>query len=283
MTATQLPPSVEKLLTGALDIQATEAKNISYMARALIQATLPSYRVEGSEYVRKNGNYTLTILAPSAIGIPYGVVPRLLLTWLTTEAVRTKSRRIELGASLTAFMRELGMTATGGKWGSITRFKKQALSLFSCTVSFTYTTEDGKGQGLLNRTVADEVMLWQYEEGARLQSHVTLSEPFYKEITAHAVPLDMRALKALRRSPMALDIYSWLTYRVSYLKAPTAITWTSLQNQFGAQYKRTVDFKVNFLKELKKVQAVYPKLKVEASSKALLISPAPTHIKRAKK
>jgi hypothetical protein len=32
-----------------------------------------------------------------------------------------------------------------------------------------------------------------------------------------AAPIDLQALKALRGSPLALDIYSWLTDRMSYL------------------------------------------------------------------
>ena len=44
-----------------------------------------------------------------AVRYTYGSIPRLLLFWITTEAVRTKARRIEFGRSLTAFMLELGL------------------------------------------------------------------------------------------------------------------------------------------------------------------------------
>ena len=42
------------------------------------------------------------------IGYPYGTLPRLLLFWITREALRTNSPRIELGNSLAKFMEELG-------------------------------------------------------------------------------------------------------------------------------------------------------------------------------
>ena len=45
-----------------------------------------------SAVVRTNGRLTLTLV--STVGYPYGSIPRLLLFWLTKEAVRTKSRRI---------------------------------------------------------------------------------------------------------------------------------------------------------------------------------------------
>lgn len=41
---------------------------------------------------------------------------------MTTEAVKTKSRRLELGSSLSGFMAELGLSAYtgGGKQGRVT-------------------------------------------------------------------------------------------------------------------------------------------------------------------
>ena len=41
--------------------------------------------------------------------LPYGNLPRLILAWICTEAVRTQSREIVLGRSLSKFMRALGI------------------------------------------------------------------------------------------------------------------------------------------------------------------------------
>jgi hypothetical protein len=45
-------------------------------------------------------------------------VPRILLAWMTTEAVRTQSRELVLGDSLSRFMRSLDLVPTGGRWES---------------------------------------------------------------------------------------------------------------------------------------------------------------------
>jgi hypothetical protein len=74
--------------------------NLGYMARILAQVTLPHSRPEGSEYVRRNGRLTLSVLAPSHIGLPYAGLPRIILSWLTTEAVRTRERTLVLGPTL---------------------------------------------------------------------------------------------------------------------------------------------------------------------------------------
>jgi hypothetical protein len=92
----------------------------------------------------------------------------------------------------------------------------------------------------------------------------------------------MRALKALKHSPMALDIYCWLTYRVSYLKKKTEIPWPALQMQFGAGYPDTLrgqlDFKRNFLKHLQSVLVIYPEAKAEKGSYGLLLRPSKPHV-----
>jgi hypothetical protein len=41
----------------------------------------------------------LRLQSGKPIGYPFGSIPRLLLFWITTEAVQTKVRRLELGKS----------------------------------------------------------------------------------------------------------------------------------------------------------------------------------------
>lgn len=108
-----------------------------------------------------------------------------------------------------------------------------------------------------------------------------MSSEFYEELIAHAVPIDLRALKALKGSPLALDIYSWLTYRMSYLRKPCLIPWEALQIQFGADYGRLRDFKRKFLGHLGDVLHVYAAARLTERSTGLLLKPSPTHLPRA--
>lgn len=279
------PQSVDSLINQALAIEeadAREAGALGFMARAMVQATLPHRRVEGSEFERRNGAFTLTLQAPSKIGLPYGSVPRLLLAWVTTEAVKTKSRELELGDSMSAFMGELGLSPTGGSTGSITRLKNQSRRLFASTVSATY--QDAEKVADIGYRLADRSVLWWHskdpEQAGLWKSTVTLSEQFFNEVIDRPVPVDMRAIRALKQSPMALDIYTWLTYRVSYLKKPTMVPWSGLAMQFGSDYTRVRDFKAAFLGELRKVITVYGKVQVEATELGLVVKPSLTHITR---
>jgi hypothetical protein len=279
------PDTIDSLITQALAIEDEEAKQagaLGFMARAMVQATLPHRKVEGNEFERKNGNFTLTLQAPSKVGLPYGTVPRLLLAWVTTEAVKTKSRELELGDSMSAFMGELGMSPTGGTSGSITRLKNQTRRLFASTVSATYEDQDKVAD--IGYRLADRSLLWWHakdpEQVGLWKSTVTLSEQFFNEVVDRPVPIDMRAIRALKQSPMALDVYTWLTYRVSYLKRPTVIPWAALALQFGSDYARLRDFKAALITELKKVLVVYGRVQVEALEDGLLVKPSLTHISR---
>jgi len=276
-------PSIDTLINQALaieDEQAREAGALGFMARAMVQATLPHRKTEGTYFERKNGRFTLSMLASPKTGLPYGSMPRLLLAWVTTEAVRTGSRELELGDSMSAFMAELGLTATGGANGSITSLKNQTRRLFNATVSATY--EDGQRVADIGYRLADRTVLWWHskepEQAGLWKSTITLSETFFNEVVDRPVPVDMRAIKALKQSPMALDIYMTLTYRMSYLKQPTVILWPSLAFQLGSDYSRVRDFKAAFLAELRKVMLVYSGVQVEVLDEGLKIKPSLTHI-----
>ncbi len=279
--------NLTKLVDEAQAIEVLEAKEagmLGYMARVMVQATMPHKSTPGAEFRRSNGILTLTILSPSDVGLPYGTYPRLLLAWITSEAVKTKSPELVLGPTLSNFMSQLGLLSTGGRWGTIGRLKDQMQRLFSSTISARVeapTETLGMRMG-----VAVKYRLWwdpkSPEQAALWLSTVSLSHDFYREIIDRPVPIDMRAFQVLKKSPLALDIYCWLTYRLSYMKTKTEIPWPALRAQFGAGYPETPqgqwDFKHNFLKQLRSVLVVYPEAKISEGDTGLLLKPSKPHI-----
>ena len=275
--------NLDKLVRQALMIEteeALQAGTVGFIARTLTQATMPHKATSDNEFTRQNGHFTLTMMSPRQVGLPYGSIPRLLVSWVTTEAVRTKSPVLELGPSLSAFMAELGLAPTGGRWGSITRLRDQMTRLFASSVTCIY--DDRDKIGILGIKMVKEARLWwnpKVPDKAPLwKSTLTLGADFFEEIIKNPVPVDMRALKALKRSPLALDIYCWLTYRLSYLRKPTEIPWAVLEMQFGADYARTRGFKEAFLHHLRAILMVYPEANVEEGEGGLLLKPSKPHI-----
>jgi hypothetical protein len=278
-------PHVAALIDEALALEADDAQSagaLGFMARALVQATMPHSQPPTHVFERTNGAFTLTMMAPPKVGLPYGSMPRLVLAWLTTEAVRTKSRILVLGDSLSGFMRQLGLVPTGGRWGSITRLRMQAHRLFASTVSCLYEG-DARERAEAGFRIADRHMLWwdpkSPEQTELYGSSITLSEASYREIVARPVPIDLRALRALSRSPMQLDLYVWLTYRMSYLRRATTVPWPLLQLQFGAEYHRARDFKAAFVDHLRKVLSVYRTAHVDPTPAGLRLHPSSPHIR----
>ena len=83
-------------LVGASEADA----DLGFMARLLTLCSLPRTNPGNRlRYVRRNGPYKLGMIAGIDNKLPFGNIPRLLLAWVCTEAVRTQSRHLILGAS----------------------------------------------------------------------------------------------------------------------------------------------------------------------------------------
>ena len=92
------------------------------------------------------------------------------------------------------------------------------------------------------------------------------------------MPIDLRAYRNLQRSPLALDIYTWLTYRMSYLRRPCLIPWPTLRDQFGADYTRVRDFRRRFVDRIATVLRVYPAARVTDTNEGLLLHTSSPHV-----
>ena len=206
-------------------VSASEADpDMGFMARLLALCSLPrSNPGNRKEYVRRNGPYTLVMSAGGLNKLPFGNLPRLLLAWVCTEAVQTRSRVLVLGKSLSDFMRSLGVySSSTGRGGVQTRLRNQMDRLFNAHVSLIY--EDECGKATVNSLIADSTAFWwnprRPDQPSLWDSKIELSEKFFNEIIRHPVPLNMNTLTALKRSPLGLDLYLWLVYRTFALRAP---------------------------------------------------------------
>jgi Plasmid encoded RepA protein len=254
----------------------------AYLPRELVQVTLP-HKNPGNVpiWTRSNGNLTIGIqpgvnlTTRESYGYPYGTVPRLLLFWVTTEAVRTKQRRLELGNSLRGFMAELGLNSSNGSSGAkrsdARRLRDQMQRLFRARLSFQGTPERNgrQGEARLDMLVVDASELWwshkEPDQPALWGSWIELGDKFFDAITAYPVPADMRALRALKGSALALDLYAWLSYeafRAHRSRKARFENWTQLHQHLGAEYARPADFRRKAKAAIRKIRTVYPGLKL---------------------
>ena len=269
-------------------VEASEVDaDLGFMARLLALCSLPRTNPgDRREYVRHNGPYTLTMTVNGNAKLPYGNIPRLLLAWVCTEAVRTQRRELVLGRSLYEFMRKLGMeNRSGGINGERTRLKNQMRRLFRCSVQLVYV--EAQHEVIVQSFIADRVEFWwdaTRDSGPSLwDSTIELGEKFFHEIIAHPVPIDMNILRSLKRSPLGLDLYLWLTYRTFNLKTPLCLSWRQIYRQFGADPSRVTAgrvfdasrFRAVCLRELKKIKRAWPGLYYHTVTGGLVIDPSP--------
>ena len=266
-------------------VRASEADpDTGFMARLMMLCSLPRANLGRQlQYKRVNGPYTLIMTAVGKSGLPFGNIPRLLLAWVSTEAVRTQSRELFLGASLSGFMRKLDLAPIGGgSRGERTRLRNQMKRLFNAHIQLVY--EDERVSASVNSPLASRTEFWwnprQPHEHALWESKIELGEKFFDEIVSHPVPLDMNILKALRRSSLGLDLYLWVTYRTFSLKRSLRLSWPRLYRQFGvdpvmAGDKRTVDdFRKDCLRELIKIKVAWPDLNYSTAKGVLVLWPS---------
>ena len=262
-------------------VSASEADaDLGFMARLMALCSLPRTNPGNrKEYVRRNGPYALVMTAGGLNKLPFGNLPRLLLAWVCTEAVRTQSRELVLGTSLSEFMGKLDMAPVGG---ARTRLRNQMDRLFCAHVQLIY--EDQHGKQFVSSAIAARGEFWwdpkRPDERMLWESKIYLGEAFFNEIIRHPMPLDMNILKALKRSPLGLDWYLWLTYRTFALKRPLRLSWASLYRQFGANPaqagdKNTVNnFRTKCLRELKKIKLAWPELNYTTAKGVLILHPS---------
>jgi hypothetical protein len=273
-----------KLVEKSVAIKEDPLGDPAYLARFLIQCTLPHTNPgDVPVWKRRNGKYTLRVQPGwdernnRPMGYPYGIMPRLILIWVVTEAKRTGIRRLHLGHCMTEFIEKLDLDKpTGrGKRGTPMRIKEQASRLFSAHIDFfQHTREFVDGKTILtddseSYRVASKIHLrWNEKDENQAVlwgSYIDLSRDFFAAIMESVVPCDMRAVAMLRKSPLALDLYMLCNYIGANLKqrkkTKHLLTWRMLGQQLGCDYSDQHDLKRKIKKAMLLVKSAHPELK----------------------
>lgn len=267
--------------------QPPQGDDLCFQHVVFCQIGLPRSELPGAhEYRRQQGAAWLVLQAgsidmgsgPVAQGLPYGVWPRQILAWLNTYSIRHSTRVVPIGESPADFMRLLGKRATGGKRGGYQALGKQLPALASCRVQM----------GSLGRTYGGQPIeqfdAWMPSSQRCWQGELKLSQSYFSDLQASAVPLDQRAVDALSGSSLSLDAYSWLAYRLHRVGSRgQTISWRQVYEQFGSDYRGLRpenDFQKKFKRALRDALCVYPKARVEVSSGGLLLRSSPPPVNK---
>ena len=255
-----------------------------FINRYFAQISLTHSKLDVSTFTRQSGNFTLDIISDPKIGLPYGTYPRLLLAWICSEATKTQKKELHLGSNQSEFMRKLDISRQGS---TIAMLKEQTTRLVNSLFRVTIEAENSTARK--NILIADSSFeFWEIHNGG-WETHLNLNKKFLEDLLAHPVPIDLNVLHAIRKSPMAMDVYTWIAYRTYGIYTsggrPVKIPWESLQAQFAANFGGNLDkdiltadeiikketqalrdFRRRFLHSLNNLSKFYPELNKTISS-----------------
>jgi len=287
-----LTPVSRRRIESSAEMLEAPAERIAFQHTVLCQTALP-YRDPGDdvrEWERQQGAVSLQVYAGVAhnpatrrfvkLGLPYGSRPRLILTHLNSEALRTRSPRIDVERSLTAFIRRIQDRPPTGP--EVRRFKDQLARLTAAGVHMAIGISNER-TFQIDTKIIDAFELWlDTGDGQRVlwPTVVELSPRYFDSLARHAVPLDERAIAALSNSPLALDVYAWLAQRLHRIPKgrPQRLTWKAVYDQFGFGYRHIRKFRAGFLNVLAIVHTQYPAAGVVADEVGLELRQSPPPI-----
>lgn len=266
--------------------QSPSGNDFAFIHSVMCQVGLPRSKVDGERFMRQSGAAWLNVQAgvldegngPVLQPVPYGAMPRLALAWVSTYAKRHGSREIPIGDSAAEFLRNMGINGDDGRRYSTLRTQMNALAACRLQLGYKGRTYNGQPVEQFDAWVTNRVS----RQRALWPGVMILSDSYFSELVENAVPLDNRALHALKGSALALDVYTWLAHRLHRIEGrPVILYWTNLREQFGQEYQgkdATKDFQKKFRIALRAVLAVYPQARVKPVTGGLMLMSSPPPI-----
>lgn len=277
-----------------------ETPSPAFLHSALCAMSLPVRRPadEFAPIMRQDGQYTLVINPKprldiingqqhfQSLGVPFGSLPRLILIHIMTEAVRAGSRHVHLGRNFSDWMRRMGFkTISYGPRGSATLIRDQMDRLLSCEWMIRWDNTDDTGAhefGIREIKLTNE---YRGADGpnATFQRDILMTEGFFHHLKEHAVPLNEVAIRQLRDSATALDLYTWLAYRLPRIgaKRPVALSWDQLAVHFGNDGRNIRKFRQTIRDAWERhVSGVYPEARAEFDTAMVRLHPSPAPLQK---
>jgi hypothetical protein len=280
-----------RLLIAGDQIASEPPDRNDFLHTVMCQVGLPRRATEARTFERHSGHVSVSLEAGRLWNgnqwveqpLPFGTTPRLVMVHVSSEAIRTKSRKVEVGDSMRQFMQMLGIGDGGGPRGGYTQVRRQIEALAACRLTIGMQSE-----GRVVTVDAKPIKrfeAWLHQDGSQRTlwpGVMELSTDFFDTLAEHAVPLDYRALSALKHSALALDIYTWLAHRLCRIskRGGVMLSWQNLRDQFGQEYAESRDFKWEFRRALRQVQVVYQTARVAEIAGGLHLYPSPAPIQR---
>ncbi len=266
------------VVEAAYQVLSDDAERMGFTYSGFALTSLPHKPQDSQTWRREGHNLTLVLQAgvdrnEKSLGLPYGSYARFILLFLQSEAIRTRSREVELGRSMKFWLgSKMGLSIGGMTYKNVS---EQARRISGCTLTF-FADRAGaqiksrggfvKSEITMTNALGDQPSLWQ--------DRVMLDEDFFRALSEHPVPVSETALRAIGPRSMVIDVYIWLSYRLHALKKDVEVGWPALYAQFGAGFGTIRRFRQHFLECLNLAVAAYPEAKIVVGNRGLILMPS---------
>jgi len=282
----------KKIIDGIEKVNSSSTQDLFFLSRPFASLSLP-HRVSWSKSVVSagdgakveslihhvtNGRDSLTVEGSPSFGLPYGTYPRLFHYYICSEIKRTGKAEIFLNSSLAKFMEELGFTNASTNQRNL--FYGQIIRFLNANYRLEKTNSDGsKTVVMANKIVAsyDIDSVWFERASAKKPktTRIIFNDWFVEEILNSSVPFNREAILSLKGSSLAIDLYSWITWRSHTLNKSTkkraVIKLADFEKQLGLSYGRPRDLRRDLEKAYNEVLALYPQAKMVIAADSITL------------
>lgn len=271
--------------------------DITFTHSVFAQCFLPLRKPKDDKFYEvQHGRASLVIQAGALLNpetgkfeqqqVPHGSAARITLAHIHNHIIRAGSLdeaiEIPMGESLRSFF-ETHRLNYGGKNGK--QITKQIRNIATSHITIGIWKDDRAAQVDVPK-LAKRIDFWlEKDERQRSlwQPTMTVNPEYAAAIRERAVPLDMRALVGLYEKPRAMDVFTWLSYRLPTVQAKRGvyIPYTGdngLHGVFGTEVSSHRLFKARFIETLKEVARWYPDARVSIEDKGIRIYNSPSPI-----
>jgi hypothetical protein len=270
--------------------------DVTYTHAVFAQCFLPIRKLRGggTRYEVRHGRAALLITAGDLLNpateqfvqmeVPSGSAARVALANINNAIISAKTLEealvVPMGESLRDFMDYQGL-AIGGKNGK--EITRQIHNLAAARIVLGVWTDGHARQ--VNTQIADAIDFWLERDRRQRtlwQPLLRVSERYAQAIRQHCVPHDIRALVGLYENTRAMDIYTWLSYRLP--KVPSCsevfVRFDDLKPIFGTGVRDGYKFRQTFRSALREALRWYPsgRVGIDKGGIRLFHSPSPVPI-----
>lgn len=264
-----------------LDVPGEPFGTTAFISYIMSQVSLPYRRQTTKEIVRQRGSLVVKYVATGK-ALPYGKYPRLMEMYACTMIKRgdpsfhPDTRVLDLGSSFREFLKMLNVPVGGRQLRTI---KPQLENYFSTAIAISNNTS--RETEMAGFTIATKVHIEWLDDKAPIgrgvaHNWVRFSQEYIDYLKDKPVPVDLPTVAKLS-SPMALDVYWWLTKRYYKMHDRVDITWQQLYDQFGSDSEMK-EFRRRFKRSVAAVLEVYPQARITCGANYVTLWPSETSV-----